>query len=124
MFIRAFVIAVFAAFIVGTADAYDEDFYNTDFCWSVGGVDESRSIPGSRIDCETDEIVYEADWASFKMFEGIGQSLYYSSMTGKTPGLLLIIKDDHGPKHVAKAKIIIDTWDLPIVLEVMDIRNQ
>ena len=41
MFIRAFVIAVFAAFIVGTADAGEAEL-TTIYCEFVGGQEEVR----------------------------------------------------------------------------------
>ena len=45
----------------------------------------------TRVDCLTDEYAIEYDWAH-KWAEAVGQSLHYARMTGKKPGIVLIMK--------------------------------
>jgi len=44
----------------------------------------------TRVDCLTDNYAIEVDFAK-KWAEGIGQSLYYSDVTGKSPAVALIV---------------------------------
>jgi len=53
---------------------------------------EVRLWDGTRADLVSDNYAIEVDWAS-KWAEAIGQSLYYSSVTGKKPGIVLLVKD-------------------------------
>lgn len=46
---------------------------------------------GTRVDCLTDEYAVEVEFAP-KWAESIGQALYYAQVTGKKPGVLLIMK--------------------------------
>lgn len=46
----------------------------------------------SRVDLLSDTYAIEADWA-YKWSEGVGQALYYSIVTDRKPGLLLLTKD-------------------------------
>jgi len=47
----------------------------------------------TRVDALTSTHAIEADW-SYKWAEAIGQSLYYAEVTGKKPGIILLIKDE------------------------------
>jgi hypothetical protein len=44
---------------------------------------------GTRVDLMNAEYAFEVDWAH-KWAEGVGQALYYSQLTGKKPGLILL----------------------------------
>jgi len=46
----------------------------------------------SRVDLLNDEYAIEVDWAK-KWAEAVGQSLYYAAVTGKKPGIILLVKD-------------------------------
>ena len=71
----------------------------------------------SRVDCLTDTHAFEVDWADgMKVYEAIGQSLYYSSETGKLPGILLLIRKENSEKHIRKVREVIKAFDLPIEL--------
>ncbi len=71
----------------------NEDYYNRQFCSKVFGQAEYRLTDSSRIDCLTDTHAYETDWADgLKVYESIGQSLYYAAETNKKPGILLLIR--------------------------------
>jgi len=53
--------------------------------WARGGAVEHRLHDGTRVDILTATHAIEADW-SHKWAEAVGQSLYYSLITGKKPG--------------------------------------
>ena len=103
----------------------NEDYYNRQFCTQELGQAEYRLPDRSRIDCLTDTHAYEADWADgLKVYESIGQSLYYAAETGKKPGILLLVRKKNSDKHTRKVKRVIENWSLPIKLIVQDVRNR
>lgn len=53
---------------------------------------EFRLWDDTRVDLLNDEYAIEVDYAH-KWAEAIGQSLYYSNLTGKKPGIILFVKD-------------------------------
>ena len=77
--------------LFGCASALEnEDYYNRQFCTQEVGQAEYNLPDRSRVDCLTDTHAFEADWADgLKVYESIGQSLYYAAETGKQPGILL-----------------------------------
>ena len=102
----------------------NEDYYNRQFCKEESGQAEYRLPDLSRIDCLTDTHAFEADWADgLKVYESIGQSLYYSAETGKQPGILLLIRKNSFEKHIRKVKRVIERWNLPIKLIIRDVRD-
>ena len=101
----------------------NEDYYNRQFCTQESGQAEYRLPDRSRVDCLTDTHAYEADWADgLKVYESIGQSLYYAAETGKKPGILLLVRKKNSDKHIRKVKRVIENWSLPIKLVVQDVR--
>lgn len=69
-----------------------EDTYNRHWCSARGGAAEVVLSDGTRADCLTpDGYAVEADFAS-KYSEGVGQALHYASVTGRYPGVLLIVE--------------------------------
>jgi len=61
--------------------------------WCEGKGETEFVLPGkARVDCLTDNHAVEVDFAD-KWAESIGQSLYYAEITGKKPGVLLIMED-------------------------------
>ncbi len=79
----------------------------------------------SRVDCLTETHVFEVDWADgMKVYEAIGQSLYYASQTDKKPGILLLIRKGNSEKHIRKIKEVIRYFDLDIELIIKDIRPE
>ena len=102
----------------------NEDYYNKLFCKETGGSAEYILPDKSRIDCLTDTHAFEADWAQgLKVYESIGQALYYSAETGKQPGILLLIKKKNSEKYIRKVRRVIDTFNLPIKLVIRDVRT-
>lgn len=53
----------------------------------------------TRVDCLTDTYAIEFDYAK-KWAESIGQSLYYSKMTGRKPAAAIIIKNANEQKYI------------------------
>ena len=79
---------------------YKEGDYVKEYC---KGKIEYVLPDKTRIDCLTDEYAIEYDWAK-KWAEGVGQSLYYSKMTGKKPAVALIIKSPDENKYAERIK--------------------
>jgi len=101
----------------------NEDYYNRQFCTQESGQAEYSLPDRSRVDCLTDTHAFEADWADgLKVYESIGQSLYYAAETGKKPGILLLVRKKNSDKHIRKVKRVIENWNLPIKLVVQDVR--
>ena len=102
----------------------NEDYYNRQFCTQESGQAEYRLPDRSRVDCLTDTHAFEADWADgLKVYESIGQSLYYAAETGKNPGILLLVRKSNSDKHIRKVKRVIENWDLPIKLVIKDVKD-
>ena len=102
----------------------NEDYYNRLFCTEMGGQAEYVLPDRSRVDCLTSTHAFEADWAQgLKVYESIGQALYYSAETGKQPGILLLIKKNNSEKYIRKVRRVIETFNLPIKLVIRDVRS-
>ena len=103
----------------------NEDYYNRQFCTQESGQAEYKLPDRSRIDCLPDTHAFEADWADgLKVYESIGQSLYYAAETGKKPGILLLVRKRNSEKHIRKVKRVIESWNLPIKLIIKDVKNE
>ena len=102
----------------------NEAFYSDKFCKEMSGKSEHVLKDLSRVDCLTDTHAFEFDWADgMKVYEAIGQSLYYASETGKEPGIYLLIRKKNSEKHIRKVKRVIEAFELPIKLIITDIRD-
>ena len=90
--------------------------------WCAGkGVTEYVLPDKTRVDCLTDKHAIEFDWAN-KWAEAIGQSLYYSFVTNKKAGIVIILKKEKGRRHLRKLysviehnKLDIDVWVIETV---------
>ena len=78
-----------------------------------GGVTESVLPDRTRVDILTKTHAYEVDWAS-KWAEGIGQALYYSSQTGKRPGVILLVKNKNDLKYVIRARKAVKNFKVDV----------
>ena len=109
-------------FIISPAFAkhiHTERYYQEAWCAEQGGEVEVRMKDGTRVDCLTDDMATEVDFAKNKLYEGIGQALHYSMLTGRPGGLLLIIEHEKEKRYVKRAKAIIKFYSLPITLFVI-----
>jgi hypothetical protein len=123
---KKFVYILFACLTTQSASAIEnEDYYNRQFCTQESGQAEYRLPDRSRVDCLTDTHAYEADWADgLKVYESIGQSLYYAAETGKKPGILLLVRKKNSDKHIRKVKRVIENWSLPIKLVIQNVMSK
>lgn len=83
-------------------DDWKESDFSKAFCSVNGGQLETR-VKGGRIDCETDDRVWEVEYAS-KWKEGIAQAQWYSIQKNKIPGILFIIRKDSDLKYIEYTK--------------------
>lgn len=56
------------------------------------GEKEKRLPDKTRVDCLTKHVAYEYDWG-YNWTEAVTQSLHYARMTGKQPGIVLIVEN-------------------------------
>lgn len=83
---------------------HPEMLYQTVWCNSHNGVMEYRLNDNTRVDCLTDSLAVEFDFAN-KWAECIGQALYYGQKTGKTPACVLIIENEEKDlKHLRRLR--------------------
>ena len=67
------------------------------FCAAIGGIEEVRhNYPHSyvKVDCETEELVIEAGLDKRSSLDSIQQAVFFSTLTGKTP--VVVIYDTDG----------------------------
>ena len=87
------VIIISSLVFIGCASAtnqHHEKHYQILLCNKLDGEIEYILEDRTRIDCLTDKYAVEVDFAK-KWAESIGQSLYYSDMTGREPAVGLIL---------------------------------
>jgi hypothetical protein len=83
-----------------------EKEYQNQWCSDKKGQAEYRLQDGKRVDCITSNYAIEFDFAN-KIYEAVGQALYYGLMTNKTPGIVLIIEDyDRDIKNFNRLELI------------------
>ena len=71
---------------------YPESEYQALWCGKRGGVMEYKLNDKTRVDCLTDKLAVEVDYAN-KWAECIGQALYYGKMTNRQPACVLIMEN-------------------------------
>ena len=95
MMAAACLVLPFAQPAATAAERYPEKYYQDKWCAEHGGVTEYLLPDGSRVDCLTDTMAVEFDWAK-KWAEGYGQARYYAAMTGKRGVVVLIVGPQDG----------------------------
>ena len=99
-----------------------EKYYSEMYCEELFGKVNYTLEDKSKVDCLTDTHAYEVDWADgMKVYEAIGQSLYYASQTNKKPGIILLIRKNNSEKHIRKVKEVINFFKLDINLIIKDL---
>ena len=81
-----------------------ESYYVNQWCTSDFGRKEAVLWDMTRVDCLTKDYAIEFDFAK-KWAESVGQSLYYSKLTGKSPAVVLILtnpSDYHDVKRLER----------------------
>ena len=110
-------------FCIITSNCYAlEADYTKIWCYQQNGMIEVRLADATRCDCLTKTHAIEVDYAS-KFYEAVGQSLHYSIITGKLPGILLLMKDKSDQIYLVRLKKIILKYKLPITIWIFNISN-
>lgn len=87
----------------GSKTGYREADFQKLWCDRQGGQMEVVLKDRTRVDCLLDDYAVEVDFA-WKWAEAIGQSLHYARLTGKKPGILLILTSKKDERHLEKLK--------------------
>jgi hypothetical protein len=77
------------------------------------GVIEYRLPDRTRVDCLMENYAIEYDYSQ-KWAEAIGQSLYYSAMTDRKAGIVLIIESKHNGRYQKRLNKVLEANDLDI----------
>jgi len=94
---------------------HKEAEYQKMWCSAMCGIQEFRLEDKTRVDCLTQTHAIEFDFAR-KVYESVGQSLYYSIKTNKKPGIVLIVEQPlKDEKYINRMRQIaakqgIDCW--------------
>jgi hypothetical protein len=64
-------------------------------------------VDNGKIDILTDTHAIEVEWAN-KWKNSIGQSLWYGLQTGKSPGIILLVKTPQDRRHLIRLQTTID----------------
>ncbi|WP_188008559.1 hypothetical protein [Grimontia hollisae] len=94
---------------------WSEADYVTHYC---DGKIEHLLPDSTRIDCLTETHAIEYDFGH-KWAEAIGQSIYYSSQTGKKAGIVLIVDEQTKDRYLARLTAAIDAAELDIDVETI-----
>jgi hypothetical protein len=93
----------------------NENWYQKHWCTQYNGQVEVRLKDQTRCDCLTNDHAIEVDFSP-KWAEAVGQSLHYAKMTGKHAGILLIVENEQGKKHLNRLENVIKFHNLPITV--------
>ena len=80
-----------------------ESYYVNQWCTKDFGRKEAILWDMTRVDCLAKDYAIEFDFAK-KWAESIGQSLYYSKMTGKAPAVALILTSPLDYRYVKRVE--------------------
>ena len=87
----------------------DETFYSEKFCEEIWFGQSEHPIKENNetiaeVDCLTDKKAIEFGWSDGDIYNDIGQSLYYSIKTGKSPVIILLIDIENYEEIIKKTK--------------------
>lgn len=89
-----------------------ESYYRDLWCTEQGGITE-KYLDGVYCDCLTKTHAVEVDFGK-KWYEAVGQSLYYSFLSGRRAGILLIIEKDKDRRYLDRLLETVKHYQLPI----------
>lgn len=115
--IIAALLLLFPAFAFGSL--HPERDYQALWCEAAGGDSEFVLPDRARVDCLTRTHAVEVDFAP-KWAEAIGQSLYYSIATGKSPGILLIMEDRDDDRFLKRLLTVTDVAGITVWVTTQD----
>ena len=102
--IFAIFLIIFYALPVCAKHLYSEKQYQKYWCEKHNGQMEYKLNDKTRVDCLTDTLAVEFDFAP-KWHECIGQALYYGKKTRKTPACVLIMENgDNDNKYLYRLR--------------------
>jgi len=117
--IQLFILLALGAGVLAFAGhLHSEKWYQERWCSEAGGQVEVVLQDQTRCDCLTRTHAVEFDFAA-KWAEAIGQSLYYSLMTGKRAGIVLILESEPDEKYLTRLDRAINAYHLPIDVWVL-----
>jgi len=117
--IIAILVAVSMSSVGWTKHLHSEKHYQDLWCAERSGQVEVRMPDGTRCDCLTKCYAVEHDFA-VKWAEAVGQSLYYSTMTGKKAGIVLIMENpEKDQKYLNRLRKLIEYHCLDITIWTM-----
>lgn len=90
-----------------------EKAYQDQWCSECGGVMEFVLPDKARVDCLTQEYAIEFDFAS-KWAESVGQSLYYAAMTGRLPGVVLILERPEDARYLNRLNVLANRYGIRV----------
>ncbi len=101
-----------------------EKYYQEAFCKKVNGKMEYILSDRTRVDCQTSTYSFEVDFGR-KAFEAVGQSLYYSMITGKKAGIVLIQETKADNRYISRIKKLAKKYNIHlfIINKKLEIRN-
>ncbi len=97
---------------VQAARLFNEAYYQKKWCANKG-ITEYKLPDNTRVDCLTETHAIEFDFAK-KWAESIGQSLHYSRMTGKKPGIVLIIEQPNDFVYYNRIKPLCEKYGITL----------
>ena len=112
-FFMAVLLAVYSPTYVLAGHKYKERVYQEEWCGKSGGVTEYHLDDGTRVDCLTDQYAIEFDFAP-KWAESVGQALYYALMTGKRPGVVLIMESEGDGRYLVRLNALAERYNIKI----------
>ncbi len=90
-----------------TGSVATEKDWQVPWCTSMGGIEEVNLADRTRVDCLTPthaiELEFGPNWA-----EAIGQSQHYARLTGRKPGILLLIGGEAEQRFVDRLRATTD----------------
>jgi hypothetical protein len=69
----------------------------------------------TRVDLLTDTLAIEVDFAP-KWYEAVGQSLHYARLSGRKPGIILIVRDPKEEKYANAAIETLKDQDITLII--------
>lgn len=102
------------AFYLSSSDTHHEKDYVAAWCARESGITEYVLPDRARVDCLLKDYAIEFDFGK-KWAESIGQALYYGLMTGRAPGVVLIVTDPLREfQFIARLRAVADRYGIRV----------
>ena len=108
-----------ATILISCFSEGSERSINELWCSEQGGLTEHRTSYGTYVDCLTNDLAIEVEY-DYNWKESIGQALHYAEATGRSAGILLIIRSKSNVKYLDQLNAVINKYNLPIKVFVTD----